>query len=319
MLRPGRRGALLALVWLLVFALAGAGVEGEVLQASYYSPSPLNPAFAGTSSFYAALQAKYRVQLGTPEDAARLAEAGSRVAYILVGPEAPVAPVEAARLAEAYSSGNLRVLVADETGLSNTLLEALEAPRIDGRVPGVGRGGGWELVAALDCPGATLYAGIVARVEGPGRVLCRAQDGSPVAVEHGGVVVVGDSTLFSNLLFDQQVPWLPGSRGVAMALAEEAIGDSRIVVYDNAHYQYARRSVGLWFLPRLLAAVAGTLQEQASRTLASWTHLVVLAASLAVAGIIVTPSQPQARARAPEEAAEEELVEELGVRGWRRR
>lgn len=318
MIRPGKRGLLLALIWLLTAALAGAGVEREVLQASYYSPSPLNPAFAGTSSFYAALKTEYRVVLGGPEDAARLAAEGVRVAYILVGPEEPVSPAEAGALVEAYNTGNLRVLVADETGLSNTLLEALGAPRIDGRVPGVGSSGGWELVASLECPWGTLYSGIVARVEGSGRTLCRAHDGSPVAVEKDRVVVVGDSTMFSNVLFDSMVSWLPGSREVALGLAREAIGDSRIIVYDNVHYSYTRRVVGLWFLPQLLVSLAETLQSQASRFLNSWTHLVVLAASLGVAGIIVTPSQPQARAKSAEETALEELLEELGVGRWRR-
>ena len=318
MIRPGKRGALLAVVWLLAASLAGAGVEREVLQASFYSPSPLNPSFAGTSSFYSALRAQYRVVLGTPEDAARLASEGVRVAYLLIGPELPVSREEAEALARAYETGNLHVLVADETGLSNTLLEALGAPLVDGRVPGVGSSGGWELVAAIECPWGTLYSGIVARVEGPGRVVCRAHEGSPVAVERGRALVVGDSTIFSNILFDSMISWLPGSREAALGLARSAIGESRVVVYDNAHYAYTRRSLGLWFLPQLLGALAEALQSQAAGSLGSWTHLVVLAASLGVAGIIVTPSQPRARARAPEDAALEELLEELGVRRWRR-
>jgi len=307
--RPPR--ALLATgpLWVLalVFASTGVGVAGQAAPAS--SPSPLNPFFAGTSLFYADLRAGYNVILGSPEDAARLAAEGEKVAYFLVGPEKPLSPREVQALAQAYSRDGLRLLVADETGLANPLLEALGAPKVDGRVPGLGGGGGWELMIVLDCPWGTYYTGLASRVE-DGEQLCRAHTGDPVVSRSGRALVSGDSSIFANYLYTGY-NGLPATREAALQLARLAAGDAKVIVYDNAHYAYREAGLPPGAAARLLGALASAASDAAEGVLGPRGLAVLALATLPWAVILTVPSTPRGGPVDEVEEAAESLAESL--------
>jgi len=284
--------AAVAPFWILAVIFAASQLSVSEEKSSILSPSPMNTFFAGTSSFYSAISSQAKVILAGPSEAARLALEGERVAYLLIGPDKPLSQEEVEVLVEAYKTGRLALLVADETGNANNLLEALDAPHIDGRLPGIGSGGGWELMVQVACEGlsGSFYTGLADKVEG-GTPICWAHTGDPIASIQGGILVVGDSSLFSNYLYNG-FDSLPSTMPAAHYLASKILENTTIVVYDVKHYETVEGRLGLAAAPRLLAALASTANGMASSIEGLRGVALLAVASIPWAVILSPPTTP---------------------------
>ncbi|ABM80151.1 hypothetical protein [Hyperthermus butylicus] len=289
--------ALLAITGVL--GLASVGLEARVT--SILSTSPENSFLTGSSSFYNELAARYPVQLGGPETI----QPGWCTTYLLIGPDKPIKHGEAAWLAELYREGRVSMLIADETGNANPLLEVLGAGRIAGLVAAKPSTTPHPYMVLVNCNGTLIVSSKVARVEpGPGSVpVCWAltADGwVPIAVvyENNGsrLLVVGDSSIFANFLFNGY-DGLPSTHSLAMSLVGMVARRGCTIVYDVAHYEYARLDVSAltFVVSRLLAVLPAALASKLS-DLGGFAPLaaaaaVVVAALLAL-GSPVEPGAP---------------------------
>jgi hypothetical protein len=244
----GRAGAIALLGLIAAAILAGPALEARVKAYEWFSPSPRNPGDGGSTAFVGDLQRQYsrRLIIGGPGVAARLVGEGARVLYIVIGPDKGFTPREIEELARAFETGRLRILVADDTGVTEELLRHINAPLPGQPVlnPKYLASGDWQYILTISCKGVEGTASKALAVEARGgRVLCVYKEtGQPAAVLRegpgwGGVLVVGDASIFSNFLYTGSIPWLGSSRGVALYLARVA-GASRAdwVVVDDAHY-----------------------------------------------------------------------------------
>ncbi len=310
-IRPSRLTLLLAAAWLAVAASLGYAFDAEVTGASPLSTSPLNNGFAGTSSFYADLSGRYRVVLGDVHEAVSLAEEGYRVALVIVGPEKPFTRGEAEAVRELVEVYGGSILVGDETGFTRPLLEAVGGPVPEGRIIVEERSGGWEYMVTIECPWGSALTGLVARIDG-GEPVCTAREtGNTVAARAGTIVVVGDSSIFSNYLYNGEVPGLGATRELALRLAQEALGDADVVVYESSHYNYKETRLGTWMLSRLAGQLAGAAAEAASRLQGPGGLVALAVASLPWAVIIATPTVPAPQKPDRVKEIEEVLLEDL--------
>ena len=203
------------------------------------SCSPFNAGPGGTSSFRADLERSGAlIMYGGPQDAMSMVDV-----ILIIGPDRPFKPDEARVLADAVRGGVL-LLVADESGMTKGILEALGLPGFGGYIINATGQGEWRLITAIECPWgsgpASKARGV--NVGSGGHVVCRYADGSPAAVIYsvgrGRVLVVGDSSVFANYFYEGG---LGGSRVVALGLLESLTGGELRglrVLFDVEHYDY---------------------------------------------------------------------------------
>ncbi len=326
----GRAGAI-ALLGLLAAALfAGPALEARVKEYQWYSLSPENSGDGGSSAFLSHLrrEAPGRVVLGGPEEAVGAAREGYRVLYIVLGPDKPFTSVEILEIREAFSTGRLRLLVADDLGVARSLLEALDAP-----VPGrpaynPGASGEWRYILTVECGPVkgTASEALIVEPRG-GSTVCKYHEaGEPAAAWRGGpgwsgVLVVGDASVFSNFLFRGSMSWLGSSRSLALWLTYKAgLGEADLIVVDNVHYNARmyvyRGQYGALLLAGVSEALATALSGFALREPLAAT-LVMAGLATALAAIVTNPyrglTAPRRALVAPEEAVVvEEVLDRLG-------
>ena len=281
----------LALVTASIYALAVAALTSQatVRQATLESTSPLNTYIWGSSSYAHLLaRAGYRVYLGGVDDAARLAE-GQPVLYIVVGPDKPFTEREALEVRRLVEEGRLNLLVADELGTVNTLLEALNAPTVLGETVA---SGGLPLAPA-NCLGESLEVPKASPINPDNAETVCTVAGKPLAAlkiyERGSrVLVVGDSSIFANFMVNGLPPYRPTAH-LALELTRLAAGKANIIVLDTTHYRYveapnpatAAVTLALQALSTTLAAAATIAREAPEPVLAA----AVLALALLVAAL----------------------------------
>ncbi len=303
-----RRPPRIVVVWLvtgllLVFPL-GALFSVEFTGHLPLSPSPLNTDPGGTSGFYLDLDRNIGVWLGGAGDLR-----GPGVVYLVIGPDRPFTRAEALAIAGAVEEG-ARALLADETGNIDPVLEALGLPVLGGLVYNESsRGGGWEWTVSIHCSGleGVYYSTRVARVEqGPGTVVCRAGDGSPVAVQYrvgeGTVLVVGDSTLFANFLYEEGYGPLPPTRPIAWFLFNAVYEPGYRVVWDNEHYGRTGARIGTAPLTGMAAVAVDALSSLRERVVRAEPWQLMVYGVLAVLPwplIFFYPGEAPGRGRDP--------------------
>ncbi|BES80460.1 DUF4350 domain-containing protein [Pyrodictium abyssi] len=263
------------------------------------SASPLNQAPLGSSTLAGLLAGHgYRVALGGVDTVAALAKE-TRVVYIVVGPDKPFTEDEASVLGRLVRIGKVSLLLADELGVVNSLAGALGTGRVAGGMPTADG----SPVVELECMGRRLLSTKVSQVVGAGpeaRVLCTGPGGEPVAVltRHGDglVLLVADSSMFTNILLGGAPPFAP-TAGTVLDLVGELAGPGTAVVLDTAHYSYAEKPgpgsiallpmeavLALTVLLHTLASKHPLLAVVALPLLAAWAAIVLLEREEAVHG-----------------------------------
>jgi len=112
---------LILLVGLIAYAgLGGLSIE---LQAAS-SASPFNPGIYGTSELMQLIGSLgYKVKTGSPKDLEKLSS--DNIVYVLIAPDKPLSREEVSILYSLASEKRLNLLVADELGVVNELVEKL--------------------------------------------------------------------------------------------------------------------------------------------------------------------------------------------------
>lgn len=299
----GLAGAL-AIVGLAAAALvAGPAFEATFKSYMWYDVSPLNPGAGGSSSFYLYARKAYGAVLGGPGEASEAALRGARVLYVVLGPDKPFGEGEVEELVKAYETGRLRILVADDIGVTRSLLRALGAPGLGGLEVNPRGAGYWRYVLSIDCPSASGPSTKALSVEAPpgARVLCRYREtGDAAVVWRGGpgwsgVLVVGDASIYSNFLYRGELGWLGSSRSIAVyTLEASGAREADLIVFDDEHYNYTEFHYRGQYGVGLIAESFHSLRRGLTGFTAA--HPLVGAATLtgltlALAAILVGPSR----------------------------
>ena len=293
---------LIALLGLSMAAvIAGPSMEASIHRYKWYTISPLNQGDGGASYFYNDVAHTYPTMLGDAVRASKLALSGTRVLYILIGPDKALSPREVELLVKAYEHGTLRILVADDLGVTNALLKRLGAPRL-GRVELNPRAeGDWAYILTIRCQGTEGTASKALEVVGDGSVACRYDEtGRPaVAMARGprwsGVVVVGDPSIYSNFMYRGALRWIKPTRSLALyTLKLAGAGEAGVLVFDTSHYNVTsfryRGYYGVGITAELFKSVHSALEgfTASHRATASATLVGVVTA---LAAILVGPSR----------------------------
>jgi hypothetical protein len=256
---------LLLIAGLLLLAVAGSVVETRV--AYVLSTSPENDFVTGSSSFYTTLVKKgYHIILSSPASLPDISSKSKCVVYMLIGPDKPLSPTEAELIANLYREGKISILVADETGAANVLLEKLHAAVVGGFVTAPPRLTGEALIVPVRCGSMVVVSSKVAALVGVGngRIVCRAYNGYgwvPIAALYvspkgSKLLVIGDSSIFANFEFNGLYGF-PQTKSLALSLVNLVAGPNCIIVFDNSHYLQVRLKLGHLALltGRLLIAI----------------------------------------------------------------
>ena len=297
--RPRRVTLLTLLVLFSVLVLIGSLYEAKSYRVAEHSPSPLNPLPGGTQLFYHELAREARVVLGGPDS---IDSINGKILYIIIGIDKPFTSREADIIVRGVEEGKVHLLVADETGMANVLLERLGAGRIDGYVIDEAGVGEWKYVVPLYCGGESSVSTLVARLElgEGGTPVCFSNDNVVGALyDRGGLVlVVGDSSVFANFLYGGEYQLLPDTRRLAWEIVGMAGFDEvDVVVWDNAHYAYKPGESRSGILARLVGAVMAEsegVEEKLSTVEPGRLILYLLTASLPWPVILLFPSRREA-------------------------
>lgn len=274
----------LALSLLLGLAYYG----GASTEAPWWSGSPLNDGPLGTSGFIDLLRSEgFRIVYGGPREAENIAARGERPLYAIISPDNPPDAQVIGKIARLLASDRLAgLLIADETGRVNGLLEAVGGPRIHGPLKGL---------AEASCPwwhGVLSKPGWLEDLPPGWKVLCTV-NGKPLAAEglvgNARVVVVADSSIFTNFMLAGLRPFKP-SWEAALSLIREASGESKTAVVDSTVYEETREPEPQLILARitLKALAALTIAPISTGTIAS-----LIAAMIALALSALTPKPKQ--------------------------
>lgn len=286
-------------VLLLGLALAGALYTprgAPVRGARIYdvmSCSPENPGPGGTLALLVDLEARHRVEV-----ADTLSQAEGPGLLLVIGPDTPYSRAEARLIAGLVRSGQLNLLVADETNNSALLLMELGLEPVDGVVTNRSGRGDWAYIVHMSCWGMVVPSALSARLPPAGEIVCTyREDGSPAAEAHrvgrGLVLVVGDSSIFANYLYNGY-DGLPPTRDVALRLVETALDGRERIIFDNSHYNYqeAPAPEPSALLSGLLITVVEELQGIAGASANPyWLLAGLLAASLPWPAILLYPAR----------------------------
>ncbi len=308
MLVPGRTILLLVTVLSAAFLAAAAG-NISTRSASIYSTSPENLFMTGSHDFYSYLSRQgYYVILGSPQYIATRSYMHGETLYVILGPDKPFTDTEAAVLASLVREGKIALLVADETGNTRKLLDMLGSIRISNRVLESSVTGRLSYLVPLICMGKVVVSTKVAWLEElprEARVVCWAEPSPgkryPVAalvrVGRGWVLVVSDSSIFSNFEFEGLRPFL-STRRIVLRLVELINRHYRIhyIVFDNTHYKMGQAIRVSALLRKTIAGAMDVLSG-----IATWVRSSVAAVAAAtvvlplIMAILVTglPEKPR--------------------------
>jgi len=261
------------------------------------SPSPLNPGLLGTSKLAGILSG-----MGFEVSRGSLADVDPTGVYVVVGPERGYTPAEAGLFEELLRRG-LRAVVADETGVANTLIS-----RLGFRVSGsyLVRGSappGWGEVVRIECPGGPVFTSTrVSYIDSapPGaEFLCWAVvDGAryPVVARYrlgrGVLVVVSDSSVFTNFMVEGRYGYLSRpTRGVVEWILSQLGPPGGPAVLESRHYRtYEVRLAALarassFIASAILSDLRGSLRSASPYKAFAPLALVPLAASAMLVGL----------------------------------
>lgn len=294
-----------------------AAMRGELR--IYTSTSPSNPSVYGASEFYEAARESYGAMLirSIEELDGLAADRGGSIVYVVIAPDKPFTYEEYQVLSRLASQGRLKMLVMDETIVSNWLLERMAGVRISGEeLVRPGASGGWQYIVEVDC--GPLGAGLASKpsfieVDGGGEPLCTSRGLEEdrvlaVKVERGGfnALVVADSSMCANFMLDPP-PWLgDGNRSLCLGLLSLLVEPGDVVVFDDAHYK------GLPIYFRYGQALAG-LAAVPSRALSSmWSinQYATLASIIVFSTVIAALARPW---RPLERGVGDEALEKLAL------
>ena len=199
------------------------------------SASPMNEGIWGTSLLVETLKSEgFHVEIGGPWDAWELASEGRNVIYMIIAPDFEPPP-NYTRLLTAVAGSIEAVIIADEIGTANPILEALGAPTVTGPIV--------ELAEA-ECLGSIITVPKVSSVESGvmARVLCTAGEGRPMAslVETRAgakVLVIADSSIFTNFMIAGVEPYEP-TAPLILSIIREAAPKADTIIIDNTLYKY---------------------------------------------------------------------------------
>ncbi|GBF08954.1 hypothetical protein apy_06790 [Aeropyrum pernix] len=316
-----RARAILLFAIITGLVLSGAAVDaamrGELR--IYTSTSPSNPSVFGASGFYEAAREAYGAVLvrsiGELEELA--VEGGASIVYVVIAPDKPFTYEEYLVLSSLASQGRLKILVMDETIVSNWLLERLVGARVSGEelvVPGAS--GGWQYIVDVDCGplgrGLASKPSFIEEAAG-GDTICTADIAGEervlaVKIERGGfkALVVADSSMCANFMLDPP-PWLGGgNKGLCLGLLGLLVEPGDIVVFDDAHY----KGIPLYF--KYGQALAGLAAVPARALSSMWAinPYATLASLIAVSTALSALARPW---RPLERPLGDEMLEKLAL------
>ena len=310
----------LGLLAALVAAPAGGKIESRVYEEM--SCSPLNNGLGGTSLFVADMRQRAKVALARSVD-----EAGNGSLYLIIGPDLPLSPRESGELSRLVREGRINLLVADETDNTRGLLSRLGLPGLGETVLNTTASGpGWKYIVHMECGGRVWVASRARSIiAGNGTVICRyVENGEPAAVLYrvgkGRVLVVGDSSIFSNYLYGG-LTFLGSSREMTWRLLEEVWDGRSPVVIDNSHYIFRRVTAPMpqRVLHGMVVQLVSTLEslsQSAATAPVHWLLAGVAAATLPWPIILLYPGRRERGPEEPLENLEAVLLEiELGRAG----
>jgi len=257
---------------LLVGFLAYLGTEGLVYRVPVReAASPLNHGLYGTSDLVDLIH-RLGYETLIVDTPMKLEGVDKHIVYIVVAPDKPFTKQEITMLKKLYNNGKLSLLVADETGIVNPLLETILGASIKGDLVRTHEmiGSGWDDFVYGECSfdgkTYTLYmfsrSSIIGSYNGL-KPLCRIvgtpwldlngdgyqspmepsiDDGILIALgDHGGgrVVVSADSSIFTNYMVGGAMG-IPPTRSLVVGIIKWLAGRGDIVfVFDNGHYSIA--------------------------------------------------------------------------------
>ncbi len=243
----------LILTYLVSLTVSTGGLQ-PVLLPSTTSTSPLNPYPYGIYNFYTDLLEDYDVGfVSTPLD---ISLDGSKLLYVVIGPDNPFTTSEAEYIAKLLEAGRIDLLVADETNISNSILSTLGF-EVDGRI--IGRSGVVDEVrflAGVECgplgDGFISKSSFIKEFPGDSEILCvspyefvvdRELISSPpigvrISLESGSeILVLADSSICANFMYSSSWWNEEGNKGLCMEfvrlLTEEGY---RTILFDIGHY-----------------------------------------------------------------------------------
>ncbi len=324
MLVPGRTLLLLLVIFSAALVAAATG-NIYTRSASIYSTSPENIFMTGSHDFYSLLSQKgYRVILGSPNYVATRYYMYGRTLYIVLGPDKPFTEDEASTLAKLVKDGRIALLVADETGNSNKLVEKITGIRISSDMLESSVTGRLSYIVPLICLGRVIVSTKVAWLENippSAKVVCWAEPSPgkryPVAAlvktGKGVALIVSDSSIFSNFEIEGLRPFL-STRSVALSLVELVAKNYPVhyIVFDNTHYITGRVVEVSAFLRASISGVIDVLTSLSS-WIKSRIHAILLAVIAAplLASILVVGLPEKQREEHREIVNVDEVIETI--------
>ncbi|MCE4603964.1 MAG: hypothetical protein F7B20_03240 [Aeropyrum sp.] len=289
---------LLAYMLLLLSILLGIASQAEIAGfiQSYLATAPNNPGVYGTSTFFEEAAKRWGATLAGSVD--ELRSISGVVVYVVIGPDRPFTLEEGQVLESLAREGRLKLVVMDETIVSNWLSERFLATRVSGEeVASLESPPGWQYILEVDCPG--IGSGLASKpsyIESTaGEVVCWVDTGESIyplaALIRGPVpgLVVADSSLCANFMATPQ-PWSgEGNLELCASLLSLLVEEEDVVVFDASHYKglpiqfkYGQAVLGVVVMPVRALGLLWALNPEA-------TFSLILVASAAVSIILVRP------------------------------
>ncbi|GEM_PF-6830117 len=302
--------SLFLFVLIIVLLLGSGGIKYSVKVVDIYSTSPRNPFLTGTSTFYKELENRgYEVSFGRYRGDL----------YVVLGPDKALPPDDRKYIVDRFRQGKLSILVADETGILNSLLVELAGVKISGKYLRWPHGGSYELIVPINCLGKILFSTKVSYVVGvprDARVLCTFEDSEgveyPVAVlierKRNRLLVVADSSIFANFLY-RGYRGLGPSKWAALSLFSHVASPNHKIVFEDKLYEESviAKFAGVGFeVVGFVAHILGGLSLKFSEiSISKW---VILSSSTSVIVSIYLLGLP------PRRPAKEKVLEKYTVK-----
>ncbi len=281
----------------IIVILSLARVEDIAGPFSLTSTSPTNSFLTGSRLVYEELLNRgYRVVLGGVNHAKYYDE----VLYLVIGPEKPFTPLEVELIVEQVKRGKMNVIVADELGVSNRLVERLVGARISGSIIHSGVTGFSSYLVPLECMDRGIISSKVSYIIGNTtgyEVVCTSTSVEyPIGIlsnNPGSVMVLADSSIFANFLV-AGYDGLPSTGDVALGLIESMMrNDDTVIVFDIEHYNESF-TIDLGAIASTLASSLALLLDSVGDGIEGGGFLIILTglllAPLVSAFIVLKPS-----------------------------
>ncbi len=238
---------IISLLLITLYMVAVMVVESRmaIIEAAATSTSPENPNLWGTTDYVALLRREgYRVIVGSIWDAVKMVEKG-KVLYVSIGPDKPYTSRETETIVRMVEAGRLNLLLADELGTINVLLERLDAPTVAGLILN-----SESLIVTAECLGKIVLLPKASRLQDIDgwRPICKAGDSVIAALGyiHGSsVLIVADSSIFANFMVRGIGDFKPTS-SLVLELTGFVAKDVNAIVVDATHYPKTRIEAPLY-------------------------------------------------------------------------